>query len=78
MSRTAPIERLDVKQQIIRAGRHSRNVAVARHIRAVDLQQEARLVDGIVLGLHRFRQREQVLLMSRVVAVFNEARDDAG
>ena len=54
------------------------DVAAHRQVGAVDLQDEARLGDGLVLVAHRLGDREQVLLVAAVVLVAEEEGDDAG
>ena len=49
-----------------------------RQVRAVDLEHDAGCGDRVVLGLHRVGQREDVLLVARVVVVGEERRDDSG
>jgi hypothetical protein len=47
-------------------------------VRGVDLQEEAGRHDGLVLGLHRVRERLEVLVARGVVLVRLEQRDDPG
>ena len=54
------------------------DVTAHREVGGVDLQLEARVDDALVLGLHRVRERVEVLVERLVVLVGLEERDDAG
>ena len=55
-----------------------RHGALHGEVRRVDLQDQARLVDGEVLGPHLARERHQVVFMAPVVGVHHGGGDDAG
>ena len=55
-----------------------RHGALHGEIGRVDLQDQAGLVDGEVLGPHLARQRHQVVLVAVVVGVHHGRGDDAG
>ena len=52
------------------------DVAAHAQIRAIELQHDAGLGDGLVLVPHRVRNGEDVRLLGRVVLVLEEERDD--
>ena len=81
-SRERMVERLDVQlgdlAKLGRAGAGELDVAAHREVGAIDLQQEARAMDRVVLDLHRVGERGDIGLVRRVVRVAEELRDHAG
>src|SRR6185437_1260029 len=75
------VERLDMQlgdlAKLGRAGAGELDVAAHREVRAIDLQQEARAMDSVVLDLHRVGERGDIRLVGRVVRVAEELRDHA-
>ena len=55
-----------------------RHGALHRQIRRVDLQDQARLVDGLILGPHLAGERHQIGFVAVVVGVHHSGGDDAG
>ena len=53
------------------------DMAAHREVRAIQLQNQAGLMDGLVLVLHRVGQRSHVGLGGFIVMIGQEARDDA-
>ena len=76
------VERLDVGlgdlEELRVAQLGEGQMAAHGQVRAVDLEHEAGLVDGVVLLLHDVGQPGQVGLAGRVVLVLQEVGDDAG
>src|ERR1700722_18882778 len=73
------VERLDMQlgdlAKLGRAGASELNMAAHREVRAIDLQQEAGAMDGVVLDLHRVGERADIGLVRGVVRIAEELRD---
>ena len=76
------VERFDIGlgdlHELSRAEVGEGQMAPHRQVRAIDLEHESGLVDGVVLLLHDVGQVGQIGLTARVVLVAQEMRDDAG
>src|SRR5262249_35955320 len=76
------VQRFDMESRIFpelcAAGSSKLDVPPHGEVRTVHLQQKARLVDGLVLFLHRVCQRREVGLMARIILVLQKERDYPG
>jgi hypothetical protein len=52
-------------------------VATDSQIRAIELQDEACVMHGLVFYLHHLRQRLEIFLVACVMSIFQKQRDDA-
>ena len=80
--RERPVDRpdhpLDEPQEIAERPVLIGDVALEREVRAVELQQEARRNDRLVLDLERVGERCEIGLLAVVVGILHRRRDDAG
>ena len=71
-------DQLDPLEELAERAVGEQRVAFERQVGGVDLEQQAAVDDGAVLGAQRRRHRVHVLRLRRVVAVLHGRRDDAG